>query len=183
MPPPSAAPVHEAFAQTLVLPPFQPARVHYKSRAKSNDSMNPAMLTALIVVCASAILIPLGFGGYYIYGKLSEGSELGLSNSPVTSRLPTVRSSQSSSAPASEAADVTANFQNLDTQKSASRQPSSQTDTFPNIATPETPTQPETMAPTIGIRYWRISSSAAWRANSRTTASWRSCPIRWRNCG
>lgn len=78
VPPRRAAPVQDVFAQMPVLPPFQPAQVHYKSPPRSDGSMSPAVLTALIVVCASAILIPLGFGGYYIYGKLVESSQVAL---------------------------------------------------------------------------------------------------------
>ena len=109
VPPRSAAPLHDAFSQMPVhapmpaLPPFQPAQVHYKSRPKSDGSMSPAVLTALIFVCASAILLPLGFGGYYFYSQLSEASQVAMNNT-ATSTPATSASSQSSFAatPASE---------------------------------------------------------------------------------
>ncbi len=88
----AAAPMPEVFAPMPSLPAFQPAQVHYTPRKKSDDSLNPAALTALIVVCASAILIPLGFGGYYLYGKLSEQSllapPLALNNTTESSATP-----------------------------------------------------------------------------------------------
>ncbi len=88
----AAAPMPEVFAPMPSLPAFQPAQVHYTPRKKSDDSLNPAALTALIIVCASAILIPLGFGGYYLYGKLSEQSllapPLALNNTTESSATP-----------------------------------------------------------------------------------------------
>jgi hypothetical protein len=84
----STAPLQDAFsqmpvhipAQMTVLPPFQPARVHYKARPKSDGSLSPAVITALIVVCASAILLPLGLGGYYFYCQLSEFPQIASSD-------------------------------------------------------------------------------------------------------
>ncbi|MDX1926788.1 MAG: hypothetical protein SFV81_09730 [Pirellulaceae bacterium] len=115
VPPQSAAPMHDVFsqmavqvpmhvpAQMPVLPPFQPAQVHYKSRPKSSDgSLSPAALTVLITVCASAILLPLGLGGYYFYSQLDEAPQLAVStpvNIPVN--IPVVSAPNSISAPSS----------------------------------------------------------------------------------
>lgn len=110
VPPRSAAPVHEVLSQMPVLPPFQPAQVHYKPRSKSDDSLPPAVLTALIVVCASAILIPLGFGGYYVYGKLSEASQLAIGDSTKSTSSTSSTSQQSSvsTTPSSEPSETVA---------------------------------------------------------------------------
>jgi len=87
VPPRATAPQRDVFAQAPILPPFQPAHVHYQSRPnrsrsrQSDDSLHPLALTALILVCAGAIVIPMGFGAYYIYGKLTETSEIAIANS------------------------------------------------------------------------------------------------------
>ena len=91
VPPRSAAPQRDVFAQAPILPPFQPAHVHYQSRPnrsrsqQSDDSLHPLALTALIVVCAAAILLPLGFGAYYVYGKLTETDSLAMGGSSGSS--------------------------------------------------------------------------------------------------
>ncbi len=93
VPPRPVRPERDIFAQAPVLPPFQPANVHYRSRPRSrsgsDDSLSPVAVTALIVVCASAILIPLGFGAYYVYGKLTESVELAMASSAPVASTPT----------------------------------------------------------------------------------------------
>ena len=81
VPPRPTTPVRDIFAQAPNLPPFQPAHVHYKSRPQtrhnsSDAALSPLALTAIIFLCASAILIPLGFGAYYIYGKVMESAAM-----------------------------------------------------------------------------------------------------------
>ena len=142
VPPRTAAPVREVFSQMPVLPPFQPARVHYQSRRKSDDSMNPAVLTALIVVCASAILIPLGFGGYYVYGKLSEG-QLGLNDS--------VKSTQAMNATTSstESTHTVPSFQDFSSPAAAGRKVSPPSDSAGEP--PMTTVQPQPNMPTFAV--------------------------------
>ena len=165
VPPRSAAPLHDVFsqmplkptghaaAQMPALPPFQPAHVHYKSRPKSDDSMSPAVLTALIFVCASAILLPLGFGGYYFYSQLSESSQIamnGTANStPPTSTPSTSASSQSSFAatPASGPSEPAPSSKDFSAQAPTGRKtplPSEAVDA--NMSSPAQP-QPGSMTP------------------------------------
>ena len=146
VPPRSAAPVHEVFSQMPALPAFQPAQVHYKPRHKSDDSMNPALLTALIVVCGCAILIPLGFGGYYVYGKLSEASPLTMSNS--TNSTPATNSStqQSFSTPSTESTGTAPTLKDFSAQGPAGRKTTPSSDSFGDSARATEQPQPESRA-------------------------------------
>ncbi len=150
VPPRSAAPVHEVFAQMPVLPPFQPAQVHYQPRSRSDDSMSPVVLTALIVVCASAILIPLGFGGYYVYGKLSEASQVTMSDSAKSTPAISTNSNFQPSTSFSPATDTTAASVSLSAQGPASRNTLPTTDSFRagSSATMDSAPQPD---PTFGV--------------------------------
>jgi DNA-directed RNA polymerase subunit RPC12/RpoP len=144
VPPRSAAPVHEVFSQMPVLPPFQPAQVHYQSRRKSDDSMNPAVLTALIVVCASAILIPLGFGGYYLYSRHREVSQVAMNDSAKSNAAKNSNSSAqqsfSTSAPTESTTPV---FRDFSSQTQAGRKVPPSNDSASGAAT----AQPQPDAP------------------------------------
>ncbi len=99
VPPRTAPPPRDMFAQAPILPPFQPAHVHYRSQPRrpqsrhSDDSLHPAALTAIIVICAGAILLPLGFGAYYVYGKLTENTQLSMGKETSSSTTNSVSSS------------------------------------------------------------------------------------------
>ena len=119
-----------------VLPPFQPAHVHYKPRQKSDDSLHPAVLTTLIVVCVCAILIPLGFGGYYVYGKLSEASQLTMSDSATSTSATNSNSQQGfSTTPSTESMDTTPIFKDFGAQASAGRKTPPSSDSVGDTAT------------------------------------------------
>ena len=113
VPPRPTAPVRDVFAQAPVLPPFQPAHVHYKSqprsRSGSDEGLSPVAVTALIFICASAILLPLGFGAYYVYGKIMESSQLAMNSGSAS----TSSAENSDSAVAAPPADPEVAFRDM----------------------------------------------------------------------
>ncbi len=150
VPPRSVSPVHEVFSQMPVLPAFQPAHVHYKPKQKSDDSMNPAVLTALIVVCVSAILIPLGFGGYYVYSQLTDASQLAISDSAsATSPENAIPISQQSNSftPATEDPPTSTGFIDRSPQPSAFSKASPAADAVGSNPTSPTPPLDSTSQP------------------------------------
>lgn len=69
--------------QTWDVPVRKP---RYAAKKKADEeSIQKLVVAALVLVCVGSVLIPLGFGGYYLFSKLSQSSSAVAMNDGATS--------------------------------------------------------------------------------------------------